>query len=146
MHPAVHPYLPKLCIFIYRSCVFPVTDCCVLLFTDYIMHGVTGKKECISNNRNLQINYEFFEYSRLGCRCQGGTLGGVSQKYFKIEGLGRRFVDQFVNGTAYESKVGYTTLTGDIRTQIAKDVSLLTNSAETGVKKVILTVFESPQT
>ena len=32
----VHFYLPKLCILIYRSCVFLVTDCCVLLFTDYI--------------------------------------------------------------------------------------------------------------
>jgi hypothetical protein len=44
---------------------------------------------------------------------------------------------KFVNAVAHESKVGYTLLTKDIKMQIAKDVELLGNSAETGVKKVI---------
>lgn len=75
------------------------------------------------------------------------TLGGVSQKYFATEiGVGGRFVDQFVNGVANESKVGYTTLTSDVKMQIAKDVELLKNSAETGVKKVVWNFFESPIT
>ena len=74
------------------------------------------------------------------------TFGGQSQKYFYVKGLGKRFVDQFINGTAYESKVGYTTLTGDIQTQIAKDAALLKNSSTTGVQKVIWTFFESPVT
>src|SRR5574343_496521 len=67
------------------------------------------------------------------------SLGGASQKYFYLKNLGKRFVDQFVNGTAYESKVGYTTLTTDIQKQIAKDAALLANSVETGVKRVVWT-------
>lgn len=61
-------------------------------------------------------------------------------------GQGGRFIDQFVNGVANESKVGYTSLTKDIKMQIAKDVELLGNSAETGVKKVVWNFFESPVT
>lgn len=71
------------------------------------------------------------------------TLGGVSQKYFSTE-TGARFLDQFVNGTAYESKVGYTTLTTDIQRQIAKDAELLATNPE--VKNVVWTFFESPVT
>ena len=75
------------------------------------------------------------------------TLGGVSQKYFETTvGKGGRFVDQLVNGVAYESKVGYTTLTKDIQMQIAKDAELLANKAQTGVDKVVWTFFESPVT
>jgi RHS repeat-associated protein len=74
-------------------------------------------------------------------------LGGISQKYFKTEvDDGGRFVDQFVNGIAYESKVGYTSLTKDIRMQIAKDADLLARKDETGVQKVVWTFFESPVT
>lgn len=75
------------------------------------------------------------------------SLGGVSQKYFETTvGQGGRFVDQFVNGVAYESKVGYTTLTKHVQMQIAKDVELLANKVETGVEKVVWTFFESPVT
>ncbi len=74
------------------------------------------------------------------------TLGGVSQKYFETaSGKGGRFVDQFVNGVAHESKVGYTTLTKDIKMQIAKDVELL-NSKTSGVNKIVWNFFESPTT
>lgn len=74
------------------------------------------------------------------------TLGGVSQKYFETKvGDGGRFVDQFVNGVAHESKVGYTTLTKDIKMQIAKDIELL-NSKTSGVNKVVWNFFESPTT
>lgn len=54
------------------------------------------------------------------------TLGGVSQKYFSTS-LGGRYIDQFVNGVANESKVGYTYLTKDIALQIAKDAELISN-------------------
>ncbi|MES1226563.1 MAG: hypothetical protein ABUT20_64405, partial [Bacteroidota bacterium] len=70
---------------------------------------------------------------------------GASQKYFQTEiGKDGRFVDQFVNGIAYESKVGYTTLTKDIQMQIAKDIEIMATNPE--VKKVIWTFFESPVT
>ena len=72
------------------------------------------------------------------------TLGGVSQKYFPTTvGKGGRYVDQFVNGVAHESKVGYTTLTKDIEMQIAKDAELLANSEKTGVKEVMWNFFKS---
>ncbi|OHD72647.1 MAG: hypothetical protein A2355_15980 [Spirochaetes bacterium RIFOXYB1_FULL_32_8] len=53
-------------------------------------------------------------------------LGGESQQYFKTTGIPRgRFVDQLVDGIANESKVGYTSLTKSIQTQILKDVELI---------------------
>jgi hypothetical protein len=69
-------------------------------------------------------------------------LGGVSQRPFETS-LGWRFVDQLVGTTAYESKVGYTTLTTNIQKQIAKDAELISTGA---VKKVVWTFFESKQT
>ena len=53
------------------------------------------------------------------------AVGGQSQKCFDTS-MGRRFVDQFADGIAHESKVGYTSLTKRIRTQILKDAELLT--------------------
>jgi hypothetical protein len=50
-------------------------------------------------------------------------LGGKIQQYFDTP-YGGRFVDQFVDGIANESKVGYTTLTDSTRLQIFKDVYL----------------------
>jgi hypothetical protein len=73
------------------------------------------------------------------------NLGGEAQKFFQTD-LGARYVDQFVNGVANESKVGYTTLTKQIKMQIAKDAELLRNSATTGVRKVVWNFFESPIT
>ncbi|WP_300759903.1 hypothetical protein, partial [Janthinobacterium sp.] len=51
-------------------------------------------------------------------------LGGDSQVYFRTS-QGGRYIDQLVNGIGHESKVGYTSLTADIRVQIAKDVGLM---------------------
>jgi hypothetical protein len=44
--------------------------------------------------------------------------------YFRTS-QGGRYVDQLVNDIANESKVGYTSLTSRISTQIAKDVELI---------------------
>jgi RHS repeat-associated protein len=52
------------------------------------------------------------------------ALGGEPQAFFKTS-MGDRFIDQLVNGVAYESKVGYTTLTERISLQIDKDVELM---------------------
>ena len=53
-------------------------------------------------------------------------VGGESQKSFSTS-IGGRFVDQYADGIAYESKVGYTALTKRIRTQVEKDAELLKN-------------------
>jgi RHS repeat-associated protein len=52
------------------------------------------------------------------------ALGGESQVFFRTS-QGRRFVDQLVGRVAHESKVGYTALTRDVATQIAKDAELI---------------------
>jgi len=70
------------------------------------------------------------------------TFGGVSQRYFPTS-QGARYVDQFVEGIAHESKVGYTVLTNSIKTQIAKDVELLRRGI---VDQVVWHFFESPAT
>ncbi|SEL26733.1 hypothetical protein SAMN05216359_10714 [Roseateles sp. YR242] len=56
---------------------------------------------------------------------------------------GKRFVDQLVNGIAHESKVGYTTLTSDIRIQIVKDVELMQTKQIQGAS---WRFFQSPVT
>ncbi len=52
------------------------------------------------------------------------VLGGESQAAFRTS-LGRRVVDQLVNGVAHESKVGYASLTTSTANQIAKDAELI---------------------
>jgi filamentous hemagglutinin len=86
-------------------------------------------------------------YSAIGSTGKVGelylkSLGGKSQQYFSTS-LGGRFIDQLVNGMANESKVGYTTLTKGIQTQIAKDVELKATDA---VKDVTWHFFKSPVT
>jgi hypothetical protein len=51
-------------------------------------------------------------------------LGGEPQAFFNTI-TGGRYVDQLVNRVAHESKVGYTSLTANIRRQIAKDAELI---------------------
>ena len=70
------------------------------------------------------------------------AFGGVSQKYFRTS-QGARFVDQFVDDVAHESKVGYTALTKFIKIQIAKDAELLDTQV---VSKVIWHFFKNPAT
>jgi len=53
-------------------------------------------------------------------------FGGKSQQSFDTS-LGKRYIDQFSNGIAHESKVGYTSLTQFVRNQVLKDVELIAN-------------------
>ncbi|HEU4730906.1 MAG TPA: SpvB/TcaC N-terminal domain-containing protein [Kofleriaceae bacterium] len=85
--------------------------------------------------------------SRIGATGQVGEqalrqLGGESQVFFRTS-LGRRFVDQLVNGIAHESKVGYTTLTPSVAKQIAKDAELMATGQ---IKGATWHFFESPVT
>lgn len=55
---------------------------------------------------------------------------GESQKFFTtfVDGIkGGRYIDQYANNIAYESKVGYTCLSSRIRLQILKDAWLVDN-------------------
>lgn len=52
------------------------------------------------------------------------TYGCKSQAYFSIA-LGGRFIDQLSGNAAHESKVGYTTLTQRVQTQILRDAELI---------------------
>jgi hypothetical protein len=75
-----------------------------------------------------------------------GRRPGCGVKYFPTNvGKGGRYIDQFVNGIANESKVGYTTLTKDIQMQIAKDAELLGDDLS-GVTEVVWNFFRSPET
>ena len=89
----------------------------------------------------------FAKWSKIGSTGKVGedalkTLGGESQQYFKTT-LGGRYVDQLVDDIAHESKVGYTSLTKDIKTQIAKDAELIKNK---NVKGAVWHFFVSPKT
>lgn len=64
------------------------------------------------------------EIGELGEARLAEAVGGESQVAYETS-LGRRVVDQIAEGVAYESKMGYVTLTGDIAAQIAKDGELL---------------------
>lgn len=61
---------------------------------------------------------------KIGEQWLAENLGGNSQVYFSTS-QGGRYVDQFANGIANESKVGYTSLTPSVQLQISKDVELL---------------------
>jgi hypothetical protein len=65
---------------------------------------------------------------------------GDSQVYFQTT-QGGRYIDQLVNGQAYESKVGYVSLTDSISLQVSKDVELLTTGSVSSVNWVF---FPSP--
>jgi hypothetical protein len=70
--------------------------------------------------------------------------GGESQVYMKTS-EGGRYIDQLVGGVANESKVGYTTLTKDITTQIAKDAEIVRKGTG-GVTEAVWHFFQSPVT
>uniref|UniRef100_UPI00386B2173 RHS repeat domain-containing protein n=1 Tax=Pseudobutyrivibrio sp. TaxID=2014367 RepID=UPI00386B2173 len=91
--------------------------------------------------------HEISTYKRIGSTGVVGEnalklLGGKSQQYFSTS-LGKRYVDQFVDGIAHESKVGYTSLTKSNRLQIAKDVELMKSGQ---IKSSKWHFFRSPET
>jgi len=79
---------------------------------------------------------------RIGEQWLADNIGGQSQSYFRTS-LGPRYVDQFANGIAYESKVGYQSFTPTIQKQIAKDSELFNNGR---VDDVQWHFFKSPVT
>ncbi len=100
---------------------------------------------------DVDMAKESLKYAKRGSTGKVGEnflkkKGGVSQKWFPTKtGKKGRFIDQFVDGVAHEAKTGYTSLTKEIKEQIAKDAELLANP-NSGVKKVVWNFFRSPLT
>ena len=89
------------------------------------------------------------QFSKIGSTGKVGEdalklLGGESQVYIKTS-EGGRYVDQLVGGVANESKVGYTSLTKSVKTQIAKDAEIVKNGTG-GVESSVWHFFQSPVT
>jgi RHS repeat-associated protein len=76
------------------------------------------------------------DFSKIGSTGKIGEaalqqLGGESQVYFNTN-LGGRYIDQLIDGWAYESKVGYHSLTSTNRLQIMKDADLINSGQING--------------
>jgi RHS repeat-associated protein len=99
--------------------------------------GATGTTACVQGNCTDEIGSTGDIGEQLLLQA-----GGKSQQYFPTT-LGKRFIDQVVNGMAYESKVGYVSLTEKISIQVSKDAELLMNG---NVKSVTWVFFKSPIT
>jgi hypothetical protein len=82
------------------------------------------------------------ETGKVGANALAELVGGTTNKYFPT-GLGRRFVDQFAEGVAHESKVGYTAGTDFVRREAAKDAWLVMNK---DIKSAVWHFSESPVT
>jgi hypothetical protein len=85
--------------------------------------------------------------ARIGATGQIGEaalkqLGGESQVFFNTS-QGGRYVDQLVNGIANEAKVGYQTLTPEMRLQVMKDVELMQTQQ---VQGAVWNFYRSPVT
>jgi hypothetical protein len=82
-----------------------------------------------------------FNSGKAGEQYLAKEVGGIAQKYFSTT-LGKRFVDQFADGVAYEAKVGYVPLTEFVKKQVLKDAELLTD-ATSGVTAVEWNFYRS---
>ncbi|MEL7648778.1 MAG: hypothetical protein AAGU76_11835, partial [Sedimentibacter sp.] len=72
-----------------------------------------------------------FKTGKAGEEYLAKLVGGESQVYFKTS-QGGRYIDQLADDIAYESKVGYTTLTDFVKKQILKDAELIEQGAIKG--------------
>jgi hypothetical protein len=121
----------------------------MLTFFEWTAGGGAGEVAEASVLAKESIVVEASTYSKIGSTGKVGEdalklLGGESQVYIKTS-KGGRYVDQLVNGVANESKVGYTSLTKGISTQIAKDAEIVKNGTG-GVQSSVWHFFGSPVT
>jgi len=70
------------------------------------------------------------------------AMGGQPQAYFPTT-LGKRYIDQLINGIAHESKVGVTSLSKIVEQQVMKDMELLQTRE---IRGAVWHFFRSPVT
>lgn len=83
------------------------------------------------------------QIGNLGEKSLAKSVGGSSHKVFNTS-LGKRVVDQFADGIAHESKVGFVNSSVFIRKQIAKDANLIANNDI--VQGAMWHFYKSPKT
>ena len=79
---------------------------------------------------------------KLGAKALAKEVGGETHRFFRTK-FGSRFVDQFANRIAHESKVGKVFLTKQIKKQIMKDANLLSIGS---IDNAIWHFYKSPVT
>lgn len=123
----------------------PITRGTICVLTSLVTSGITSSMSVASTT--FKVTSTTAKAWKIGTTGHIGeealqSLGGISQKAFSTP-LGRRVVDQFVKGVAHESKVGYTSATKFIKTQIAKETFLLSKGE---LKQSIWHFYRSPIT
>ncbi len=103
------------------------------LATNFISNLVANSIfNSIGITKNTRVNEDVvesgvklvFKTGKEGEKYLTKIFGGESQVYFKTS-LGGRYKDQLADDIAYESKVGYTSLTKFTKKQILKDAELI---------------------
>jgi hypothetical protein len=100
-----------------------------MVFGGSILKGVGGKIMGALGSRGAARVVESAAFDGIGATGKLGEdtlvkLGGDSQVFFRTS-QGGRYVDQLVDGMAHEAKVGRTSLTSRIASQISKDAELI---------------------
>lgn len=109
---------------------------------------ISGLTAGISGPLSLAANSAKTTAAGIGATGQIGEnalaqeIGGESQVFFQTS-RGGRYVDQLVNGIANEAKVGYQSLTSEIRLQVLKDIELVNTQQ---VQGAIWNFYRSPVT
>ena len=106
--------------------------------------GSVGEISALTNTTRSTVNaYEGIGATKVVGEDALKLMGGESQVPAKTD-YGIRVIDQLVDGIANESKVGYTSLTKFVKTQIKKDSFLLQN--DDNIIGVTWNFFRSPIT
>ena len=108
----------------------------------YAEYGIKNAKDAeraakyLDRGKNLDevkelMNGKVYMTGKDGEKELANMFGGKSQVYMSTS-MGGRYIDQFANGIAHESKVGYTTLSERIKKQILKNAELIESKAING--------------
>ena len=92
--------------------------------------GLGGNQSVVQGESGSNLS---FKTGKEGEEYLAKLVGGKPQAYFKTS-HGGRYIDQLAGDIAYESKVGYTTLTSFVKKQILKDAELIEQGAIKGAK------------
>ena len=115
-------WLSSLKKFYFNTCIWTY---CTLNMAQNIMINRISSIFRASASKTIEVAGELsFKTGKAGEKYLAKLVGGESQVYFKTS-LGGRYIDQLSDGIAYESKVGYTSLTDFVKKQILKDAELI---------------------